>query len=100
MEGIMISNVVFAMILLTLTALIRWIGTLVKKEWSPYKVFGVLDVLVGIAAAIVAIVEFVTPGGDLHGLFGMVVLLMFEPGVIIFLIADIFLYKKIGKKNE
>lgn len=91
-------GLVLIVILLIITGLIIGIAKLFGKELSIFRVFGVVDVIAGIVVLIVAIIEMVTPGGDMNGLFGQVILLFFEPTVIICLIIDILLYKKIGKK--
>ena len=97
-EFIIINIVVFA-ILLFISQLIVWFAKYLEKNLSIYKVFGIVDVFWGVAILIIAIIEFMTPGGDLHGLFGTVMLLIFEPGVIIFLIVDIVLYRKQLKRD-
>ena len=83
-EYIIINMVVFV-ILLLISQFIIWFAKKIGKCLSLYKVFGIVDVFWGLAILIIAIIEFMTPGGDLHGLFGTVVLLIFEPGVILFL---------------
>ena len=97
-EYIFINIVVLAVILL-ISQFIVWLAKKSGKHLSFYKVFGIADVLWGAAILIIAVIEFITPGGDLHGLFGTVMLLIFEPGVILFLIVDIVLYRKQLKKD-
>lgn len=89
----------FGTVLLIFTGLIWWIAKRFGKELSPYKIFGVLDVILGIGMLTISIIEFVTPGGDLHGLLGTVLLLLYEPIVIVLLVVDLFLYKS-SKKGE
>lgn len=78
---------------------IVWLAKYLGKNISLYKVFGIVDVLWGVAVLIIAIIEYVMLGGDLHGLFGTVMLLIFEPGVILFLIVDIVLYRHPNNKK-
>ena len=47
---------------------------------------------------LIAIVDIETPGGDLHGLLSTLLLLIFEPAVLIFLVVDILLYIKWSKR--
>lgn len=89
-----IFNTVVLAILLLISKLIVWLAKFLGKYLSIYKVFGIVDVFWGVVILIIAIIEFITPGGDMHGLFGTVMLLIFEPGVILFLIGDIVLYRK------
>ena len=94
MNEYIIINIVVFVILLLISQFIVWLAKKIGKCLSLYKVFGIVDVFWGVAILILAIIEFVMPGGDLHGLFRTVVLLIFEPGVILFLIVDIVLYRK------
>ena len=98
-EFLILNMVVFGLLLL-MSQLIVWLAKKSGKYLSLYKVFGIVDVIWGIAVLIIAIIEFVMPGGDMHGLFGTVMLLIFEPGVILFLIVDIVLYRKQLKGKE
>lgn len=97
-EYVAINTAVGAVIFLVSLLIVR-LAKHFGKHLSIYKVFGILDVIWGIMVLITAVIEFVTPGGDLHGLFGTVVLLIFEPGVILFLLADILLYRMQSKKK-
>ena len=98
MNEYVIINAVVLAILFLISKCIVWVAKHLGKYLSLYKVFGIVDVFWGVAILIIAIVEYVMPGGDLHGLFGTVMLLIFEPGVILFLIVDIVLYRKQAKK--
>lgn len=98
MNEYIIINIVAVVILLLISQFIVWVAKKLGKNLSFYKVFGIVDVFWGVAILIIAIIEFMMPGGDLHGLFGTVMLLIFEPGVLLFLIVDIVLYRKQLKK--
>lgn len=99
MNEYIIMNIVVFIILFLISKFIVWIAKNLGKHLSLYKVFGIVDVVWGAAVLTIAVIEFVMPGGDLHGLFGTVMLLIFEPGVIVFLIVDIVLYKKQLKRD-
>lgn len=68
-EYVIFNAVVFAVLLL-ISKFIVWLAKKLGKDLSLYKVFGMVDVLWGVA------------------------ILIFEPGVILFLIGDIVLYRK------
>lgn len=80
------------------SGLILWIAKFWGKKLSIYKVFGIVDVIFGLVVLVIAIVDFKTPGGDLNGLLGTLLLLIFEPAVIIFLVIDVLLYIKWSKR--
>lgn len=94
MSEFIILNIVVFVVLFLISRFVVWLAKNFGKQLSLYKVFGTVDVFWGVAVLIVASIEFLMPGGDLHGLFGTVMLLIFEPGVILFLIVDIVLYRK------
>ena len=64
-EYIIINSVVFV-ILLLISQFIVWFAKKIGKCFSLYKVFGIVDVFWGVAILILAIIEFVMPGGDLR----------------------------------
>lgn len=92
-------NFIVGAILLLISKLLVRVSEKSGKSLSLHKVFGIVDVAWGVVILIIALIEFMVPGGDMHGLFGTVILLIFEPGVIIFLIIDIVLYKKDSNRD-
>lgn len=89
----------FIAVLLVITAIIWWIAKLMGKTISAYKVFGIVDAVFIVIIIIMAVVDIVTPGGDLNGILGTVLLLIFGIPAVVCLIVDYILYIKIGKND-
>ena len=60
-----------------------------KKEISPFKLFAVADLICGGIVLVIAILDYEIPGGDLNGLLGELLLLIYGPTAIVFLLGDV-----------
>ncbi len=68
-----------------------------KKEISPFKLFAVADLICGGIVLGFAILDFVIPGGDLNGLLGELLLLIYGPTAIVFLLGDVLVWFIVGR---
>ena len=69
MNEYIIFNIVVLAIIVLISQFVVWFAKYLGKNLSLYKVFGIIDVFWGVVILIIAAIEFMTPGGDLHGLF-------------------------------
>lgn len=71
-----------------------------KKSISPYKVFAVVDGLVGLCVAAYAIYDIMTDTGWFAGLLGVLLLLLVVPITIVLLLADLLVWKMRKSKRD
>lgn len=70
-----------------------------KKEWSPYYSFGLINVILMVIAVCYAIYDLMTDVGMLAGIKGYFTLMYIVPVLAVLLIGDIVLYR-IKKKKD
>ena len=85
----------FAAICVGITVLVKKLG--VKK--SPYLIFGVVDVVLGILILIFALIDFKVSVGEFAGFFGQLALIIGEPIVGGLLLIDIIVWLVNRKKQ-
>ncbi|MBQ5330878.1 MAG: hypothetical protein J6F31_06470 [Oscillospiraceae bacterium] len=100
MDTIAMTIAIYSVPVFALTALAVFIGKLFGRKLSPYLVFGIADIVCMIAVIAVALWDILTPGGDLNGLFGQVLLMMFVPTAVALLIGDIILWRKSKNRKK
>ena len=71
-----------------------------NRNVSPYLTFGIVDIVCGLIVIGIAMYDILTPGGDLNGMLGQILLLIFVPTMIVLLIADILLWHSKTKKKD
>ena len=70
-----------------------------KRKTSPYLLFAISDLICGLPVIGVAMFDILTPGGDLNGLFGTLLLMIYVPTVIVLLLIDIVAWLTVKKKR-
>ena len=98
MSTIMEFLAVYAVIVFGIFGLIQLITKKLGKNISSYLIFGIADIAVALIITIVALLDILTPGGDLNGLFGTALLMFFIPIAAVMLIVDIVLWRKSRSK--
>lgn len=101
--GTIITIVVMAAIVLSIVSVCMCGVCLVRrftKNASPYKVFGVIDIILEAFIVGYAIYDILTDTGMLAGIFGYLMLCFVAPIPVILLIADIFLYFVKSRKRR
>ena len=86
----------FAAVALTIAAvcfLAASIGGKPGKSASPYLIFAVTDILIGICVAAYAIYDIQTSTGWFAGLLGTLLLIFVLPIVLVLLLADVLVWK-------
>ena len=83
---------IFAGIVFGIWKLILIIAKKHDRNVSPHLIFGIVDIVCGLIVVGFAMYDILTPGGDLNGMLGQILLLVFVPTVIVLLIADILKY--------
>lgn len=72
----------------------------IRPDASEYKIFALVDGLIGIVVAVFAICDIMNDNGFFAGLLGMLLLIFIIPIIILLLIIDFVLYKRNKKKSE
>ena len=100
MDTLLLAVGIFAGIVFGISKLVLTFAKRHDRNVSPYLVFGIVDIVCGLIVAGFAMFDILTPGGDLNGMLGQILLLVFIPTVIVLLIADIVLWHSKTKKKE
>ena len=100
MDTLIVAVGIFAGIVFGVWKLILIIAKKHDRNVSPYLIFGIVDIVCGLVVVGFAMYDILTPGGDLNGMLGQILLLIFVPTVIVLLIADIFLWHNKTKKKD
>ena len=95
----MSSTITAAIIIITLSSFI--ITKILKKfakKASPYLLFAIADIIIGLLILGFAIYDFNTAVGEFAGILGEMVLLIGEPIVVVLLIIDAIAWFKSRRK--
>ena len=93
------STLMFAIIIITLSSFV--IAKILKKfakNASPYLLFAIADIFIGLLILGFAIYDFNTAVGEFAGILGEMVLLIGEPIVVVLLIIDIIAWNMSRRK--
>ena len=93
------STLMAAIIIITLSSFI--IAKILKKfakKASPYLLFAIADILIGLLILGFAIYDFNTAEGEFAGILGELALLIGEPIVVVLLIIDAIVWYKSRRK--
>lgn len=93
MYTLILAITIFIVFVIGITRMILFFAKRYRKNISPYLIFGIVDILSGLAVLGLAILDFNTMGGDLNGILGQLALMIFEPTVIVLLIADLIIWR-------
>lgn len=93
MYTLVVTITIFIVFVIGITRMILFFAKRYGKNISPYLIFGIVDILSGLAVLGLAIIDFNTMGGDLNGILGQLALMIFEPTVIVLLIADLIIWR-------
>ena len=92
---------IFIIFVISMSDLILRISKKLNRKVSSYLTFGIATVLSGLIVSVVALYDILTPGGDLNGMFGQILLLVYIPTVIVMIIGDIIVWRiTIKNKNK
>ena len=69
------------------------VGQAINKRISPYLIFAAADILIGLCVAAYAIYDIRTDTGWFAGLLGTLLLIFILPIVLVFLLADILIWR-------
>ena len=97
----MSSTITAAIIIITLSSFI--IAKILKKfakKASPYLLFAIADIIIGLLILGFAIYDFNTAEGEFAGILGELALLIGEPIVVVLLIIDAIVWYKSRKKKQ
>ena len=94
MNTLIVTITIFIVFVIGITRIIVYFAKRFGKNISPYLIFGIVDILSGLVVLGLAILDFTTIGGDLNGILGQLALMIFEPTVIVLLIADLIIWRK------
>lgn len=71
---------------------------LISKNISSYRVFAITDIIIGISAFLYAVYDIITTASEFFpGLVGWLLLFYVIPSVLLLLLADYVVYRKIRK---
>ena len=98
METLVVAVGIFAGIVFGITKLVCVIAKKKQRTVSPYLVFGIADIICGLIVCGIAAYDILTPGGDLNGMLGQILLMIFVPTVVVLLIADLIVRHRNAKK--
>ena len=77
-----------------------WLIRKIKPGISPYKLFGIADMVIEGMIIIYAVYDMLTDTGMMAGIKGFLLLFFVAPIPLVLLIIDIILYVKCKKKND
>ena len=100
MDTLILAVGIFVGIVFGISKLICVIAKKHNRNMSPYLTFGIVDIVCGLIVIGFAMYDILTPGGDLNGMLGQILLMIFVPTVIMLLIADIVLWHSKTKKKD
>ena len=72
----------------------------VKTDISPYRVFAVVDGLIGLCVAVYAVYDILTDTGWFAGMLGIVLLLLVLPITLVLLLLDLLVWKVRKSKGD
>lgn len=72
----------------------------IHKTASPYRIFAVTDILLGIGIFWMAIADFMTDDDVLPGFLGAILLVFVIPFILLLLLSDVMLLKYNQRKNS
>lgn len=92
---------IFAIVssILSICMVCVWLIGKIKPGISPYKLFGITDMVIEGMIVIYAVYDILTDTGMMAGIKGFLMLCFIAPIPLILLIIDIILYVKSKKKN-
>lgn len=90
---------IFVFFVICMTCLILKITKKLDRKISSYLVFGIATGLCGLIVVGIALYDILTPGGDLNGMFGQILLMIYIPTVVVMIIGD-FIVWRITTKNQ
>ena len=100
MDTLIVTVGIFTGIVFGIWKLILTIAKKHNRNVSPHLLFGIVDIVCGLIVVGFAMYDILTPGGDLNGMLGQILLLIYVPTVVVLLIIDIFLWHNKTKKKD
>lgn len=100
MNEIIAVIIIYVLVILGLSKLVNKLFARFNKHISNYLVIGIVDVFVGLLVLGLALLDILTPGGDLNGFIGQILLIFLEPIALVILILDIVLWLIKKKKSD
>ena len=97
---ITLAIIAIALTIAAVCSLAASIGRKLSKSISPYLVFAVTDILIGICTAAYALYDIQTDTGWFAGLFGTLLLIFVLPVVLVLLLADLVVWKLKKPKKQ
>ena len=94
--AMILTAVAIAMLLVQLGL---WIGSKINKSVSPYRLFAVVNSIIGIGCVLFAIYDIRTDDGFMAGLLGYMILMLVVPFILLMLLIDYLLWKR-KMKND
>ena len=91
---------IYAAVVFGISGLVRLITKKLGKNISLYLIFGIVDIFCALMITAVALYDILTPGGDLNGLFGTVLLIVFIPVSVVLLIGDVVLWHSNRRRSQ
>ena len=90
---------IFVLFVVCMTDLILKIAKKLNRKVSSYLIFGIATGLSGLIVSVIALYDILTPGGDLNGMFGQILLMVYIPTVVVMIIGDIIVWR-LTVKNQ
>ena len=100
MDTLIVTVGIFTGIVFGIWKLILTIAKKHNRNVSPHLLFGIVDIVCGLIVVGFAMYDILTPGGDLNGMLGQILLLIYVPTAVVLLIIDIFLWHNKTKKKD
>ena len=91
---------IFVLFVICITFLIQRITKKLDRKVSSYLIFGIATVLCGLIVGGIALYDIMTPGGDLNGMLGQILLMVYIPTVVVMIIGDIIVWCIVTKKKS
>ncbi len=91
--------VVFVLVVLGITILILKIAEKLGRNISSYLAFGIATGFCCLIVTGISLFDILTPGGDLNGMLGQILLLVYVPTPVVMIIGDIIAWH-INKKKK
>lgn len=99
MSTVMLAVGIFAGIVFGIFKLVCIAVKKHNRNVSPYLIFGITDLLCGLLVVGFAMYDILSPGGDLNGMLGQILLMIYVPTTVVLLIGDIVLWHSKTKKK-
>ncbi|MBQ5989841.1 MAG: hypothetical protein IJL67_10135 [Oscillospiraceae bacterium] len=99
MQMLFTMILLFVLLVICLNDMILMIAKKLNRKISSYMTFGATVVLCGLIVISIALYDILTPGGDLNGMFGQILLMVYIPTVVVMITGDVIVWH-IKKKNN